>query len=233
MPYYYGYGTDGWLMIALIAVMLISYAAQGAVQRRFNQYAKVPAQKGMPAYKVAEELLRQENIYAQVTPVQGSLTDHYNPKTNMVGLSQTVYDDSSISAVAVAAHEIGHVMQHEEGYAAIKIRNAVLPVANIGSQAAPWIVILGLFMGSFNLAFAGVALFTAVLAFQLVTLPVEFNASNRAIAMLENGGYLEQEEIPKAKKVLRAAAFTYVVTAIASFVSLLRLMSMARRTRRR
>lgn len=226
------YATDTWLIMALVAVFILGLVAQAGVQRTFNKYSKTLASAHMPANQVAADLLRDGNSTARITPVQGSLTDHYNPKTNTVGLSQAVYNEGSISALAVAAHEIGHVMQYESGYAPIKIRNAILPVASFASQAAPWIVIAGVILGFFNLAFVGVALFLAVLLFQLVTLPVEFNASARAIAMLESGGYLTYDEAPKAKKVLRAAAFTYVVAALSTLVSLLRLVAMTRRSKR-
>ncbi len=169
----------------------------------------------------------------QITPVQGRLTDHFDPRTNIVGLSEAVYNDNSVAALAVAAHEIGHVMQYETGYIPFRVRNAILPVASFGSQAAPFIVIIGLIMSSYNLAMFGVILFAGMLLFQVVTLPVEFNASRRAIEMLESGGYLSYDEAPQAKAVLRAAALTYVVAALASLVTLLRLLGMASRTRRR
>lgn len=228
--YYYGY--DGWMLLALIGVLVLSLIAQSSVQRTFQKYARVPASAGVPAVTVARDLLRQEGSPVQVTSVQGSLTDHFNPKTNIVGLSQSVYNERSVAALAVAAHEIGHVMQYEQGYVPIRIRNAILPVANISSQAAPFIVIAGLLFGSFNLAMFGVILFGAMLLFQVITLPVEFNASSRAIEMLESGGYLSYDEVPQAKRVLRAAAFTYVVAALASLVTLLRLLNIAGRTRR-
>lgn len=228
----YLYGYDGWMLLALIGVLVLSLIAQSSVQRTFRKYARVPASAGVPAVTVARDLLRQEGSPVQVTSVQGSLTDHFNPKTNIVGLSQNVYNERSVAALAVAAHEIGHVMQYEQGYVPIRIRNAILPVANISSQAAPFIVIAGLLFGSFNLAMFGVILFGAMLLFQIITLPVEFNASSRAIEMLEGGGYLSYDEVPQAKRVLRAAAFTYVVAALASLVTLLRLLNIAGRTRR-
>ena len=228
---YYGSG-DGIYIILLLIVMAVSMAAQGKVQRTFDRYAKLPASCGKTAAVVAQELLNRNNSAVTITPVSGSLTDHFNPKTNVVGLSNQVYGSASISALAVAAHEIGHVMQYEEGYSPIRLRNAILPVASIGSQAAPWIVILGLFMGSYNLAMIGVILFGAMLAFQLVTLPVEFNASTRGLRMLEEGNYISYEESDGAKAVLKAAAMTYVLAALASLISFLRLFSIAQRTRR-
>ena len=176
--------------------------------------------------------------------MSGSLTDHYDPTKNAVGLSESVYNSTSVAALAVAAHEIGHVMQHQEGYTPIKVRNALLPVARIGSTVGPWLVIIGIMMGAFNLASIGAGLYFGILAFQLVTLPVEFNASARAIAtisasrrglkMLTEGGYISYgSEEQAAKKVLRAAAMTYVVAALSTFLTFLRLVMMASRNRRR
>ena len=230
---YFGYGSgDGIYIILLLAVMGISFYAQSKVQRTFKQFSQTYVSSGLRAEEIAQQLLNRANSSVQIQPVQGSLTDHYDPKNGVVGLSQQVYGQSSIAAIAVAAHEIGHVMQYQEGYAPIRLRNAILPVASIGSSAAPWIVILGLFMGSYNLAMVGVVLFGAMLVFQVVTLPVEFNASSRALRMLEEGNYITYEESDGAKKVLNAAAMTYVWAAVASLISFLRLLAMAYRTRR-
>ncbi len=230
---YFGYGSgDGIYIILLLVVMGISFYAQGKVQKTFNQFAQMPISSGLRAEEIAQQLLNRGNSPVQITPVQGSLTDHFDPKNGVVGLSTQVYGQNSIAAVAVAAHEIGHVMQYQEGYAPIRLRNAILPVASIGSFAAPWIVILGLMMGSFNLSMIGVILFGAMLVFQVVTLPVEFNASARALRMLEEGNYITYEESDGAKKVLNAAAMTYVWAAVASLISFLRLLAMANRSRR-
>ncbi|MEA5059399.1 MAG: zinc metallopeptidase [Candidatus Pelethousia sp.] len=234
--YDYGYGYSeysGLLLIAVLLVFALGLVAQARVSGTFQKYAKIQATAGIPAYEMASRLLQRSGSSVQVTQVGGRLTDHYNPKTNTVGLSQSVYDQSSVAALAVAAHEIGHVMQYEEGYLPIKLRNAVLPMASIGSGAAPWITLLGVFMGSFNLAMVGVWLFLGILLFQFVTLPVEFNASHRALVMLEDGGYLAYDEVRDARKVLRAAAMTYVVAALSTLVSFLRLLLMAQSTRRR
>ncbi len=230
---YYNLGSgDGIYIILLLVVMGISLYAQSKVQKTFNQYAQTPISSGLRAEYIAQELLNRGNSPVQITPVQGSLTDHFDPKNGVVGLSTQVYGQNSIAAVAVAAHEIGHVMQYQEGYAPIRLRNAILPVASIGSYAAPWIVILGLMMGSFNLSMIGVVLFGAMLVFQVVTLPVEFNASARALRMLEEGNYISYEESNGAKKVLNAAAMTYFWAAVATLVSFLRLLAMANRSRR-
>ena len=230
---YFGYGQgDGIYIILLLAVMGISLYAQSKVQRTFMKFSETYVSSGLRAEEIAQQLLNRANSTVQIQPVQGSLTDHYDPKSGIVGLSTQVYGQSSIAAIAVAAHEIGHVLQYQEGYAPIRLRNAILPVASIGSYAAPWIVILGLMMGSFNLAMIGVVLFGAMLVFQVVTLPVEFNASSRALRMLEEGNYITYEESDGAKKVLNAAAMTYVWAAVASLISFLRLLAMANRSRR-
>lgn len=222
------------LYFALLILMVVSLFAQGRVQRVFQKYANEPAASGKTAESVAYELLARYGAgNVRIEPVSGALTDHYNPKTNVVGLSQAVYGERSVSALAVAAHEIGHVLQHEEGYLPIRIRNAVLPAASIGSNLAPWIVILGLFLGSYNLSMVGVVLFGAVLVFQLATLPAELNASSRALRMLEDGGYVDYSQSDDAKKVLRAAAMTYVLATLAALVSFLRLYSIAASSRRR
>ncbi|HRX58006.1 MAG TPA: zinc metallopeptidase [Eubacteriales bacterium] len=230
---YFSYGsTDMIYILLLFAVMGISFYAQSRVQKTFNQFAQTPVSSGMRAEMIAQSLLDRAGSTVQIESVQGSLTDHFDPKNRIVGLSTQVYGSNSIAAVAVAAHEIGHVMQYENNYVPIRLRNAILPVASIGSYAAPWIVILGLFMGSYNLAMIGVVLFGAMLVFQIVTLPVEFNASSRALRMLEEGNYITYEESDGAKKVLKAAAMTYVWAAVASLVSFLRLLALANRTRR-
>ena len=230
---YFGYGSgDGIYIILLLVGMGISMYAQSKVQRTFNQFSQSFVTSGLRAEEIAQQLLNRAGSSVQIQPVQGSLTDHYDPRSGIVGLSTQVYGQSSVAAIAVAAHEIGHVMQYQEGYAPIRLRNAILPVANIGSYAAPWIVILGLMMGSYNLSMVGVVLFGAMLVFQVVTLPVEFNASSRALRMLEEGNYISYEESDGAKKVLNAAAMTYVWAAVASLISFLRLLAMANRSRR-
>ena len=226
------YGSDGLYLIALIIIMVLSFLAQSKVQRTFQQYARTPVSSGLSADEIARRLLANRNSAVTVTAVEGALTDHFDPRTNVVGLSTQVYGSDSVAAVAVAAHEIGHVMQYESGYSAIRLRNAILPVASIGSQAAPWLVIIGLLMGSGTLATIGLVLYGALLAFQLVTLPVEFNASSRALRMLEEGNYISYDESDGAKKVLNAAAMTYVLAALATLTTFLRLLAITRSTRR-
>ena len=234
--YYYGYGYGGgadMLLFLALAVMVLGLVAQSRVTRVYKKYSSERASSGITAAQMAHNLLRNAGSSVQVAQVAGQLTDNYNPQTGVVSLSQSTYSSSSIAALAVAAHEIGHVLQYQEGYTPIKIRNTILPVASIGSSAAPWLVLLGVFMGSYNLAMLGVWLFLGILVFQFVTLPVEFNASRRAIALLEDGGYISYDQRSGASAVLRAAAMTYVVATLSALVSFLRLFLMAKSARRR
>lgn len=228
--------------ILAIAVMVLSLIAQGRVQRVFREYAQVPSQRGVTGAQLADELLYKNGLNLPVIQVSGSLTDHFNPKEQTVGLSEAVFGSSSVSALAVAAHEIGHVLQYQEDYRPMRLRSVILPVASIGSAIGPFLVLGGVVIamisahsGNFGyyVALAGVALYVMMFLFQLITLPVEFNASKRGLTMLLDGGYLAEEELPGAKKMLRAAAMTYVLAALGSFVTVLRLFSIAGSARRR
>ena len=233
LPYYMYGGNSTTLYALLIAVLVLGVAAQAALSRAFKRYSQVLARSRVSAADMARNMLRSAGSTVSVSEVSGSLTDHFNPKTGVVGLSGSVYPSASIAALAVAAHEVGHVMQHEEDYVPIKLRNAILPVANLASQASPFIVLAGALLGMFELAMVGVYLFLGMLAFQLVTLPVELNASRRAVRMLTEGGYIDTQERAGARRVLNAAAMTYVVAALSTVVSLLRLVLMAQNSRRR
>ena len=242
---YYGYeGYDGLrfnysmsgYLFAAIAVMILGLIAQARVKSVYNKYSQVPISCGRTAASVAAELLRQNGSSVTIAQISGSLTDNYNPKQGCVSLSQAVYNSATIGAVAVAAHECGHVMQYESGYSLIKLRNMILPVANFGARFSILLVLLGLFLGSFGhtVSMIGVVLFGFAVAFQLLTLPVELDASRRALNMLTAGGYITgAEEEAGARKVLRAAAFTYVVAVLSAVVSFLRLIAIANSTRRR
>ena len=227
--------------LAAIAVFVLSLIAQSRVQRVFQKYAEQHTGCGMPAAFLAEELLRKNGLNLPVQRVQGSLTDHYDPRSEAVGLSEAVYDSDSVSAYAVAAHEIGHVLQHQEGYAPMRMRSVILPVANIGCRVGPFLVLGGLLLslltrignGGYYIAIGGVALYAVMLLFQLLTLPVEFNASKRGLQMLTEGGYLREEELPGAKRMLRAAAMTYLLAALGSLITVFRLFAIARGARRR
>ena len=224
---YYGYDT---LFLAVIVVFILGIWAQIRVKNTYKKYSQEYASSGVTAANMAERMLSEHGSSVQVTMIPGSLTDNYNPRTGLVSLSESTYGSTSVAALAVAAHEIGHVMQHQEGYIPIKIRNAILPAASIGSTAAPYIVILGAIMGSYNLAMIGVYLFLAML---IVTLPVELNASGRGLEMLESGGYISYDQRGDAKAVLKAAAMTYIVAALSTLVSFLRLLMIANNSRRR
>lgn len=229
-------GGQGILLIALFGLMLLGFVAQSKVANTFKKYSQTRASCGLSASQTAEALLRTNGSSVRIQMIRGTLTDNFNPKTGVVSLSESVYSSPSISALAVAAHECGHVMQYEKGYGAIHFRNALLPAANIGSHFSYLLVIAGLFLGKFGyvVSLIGVALFAIVFLFQLITLPIELNASSRAISMLVSGGYIRgREEEAAARKVLRAAAFTYVVAVLSAAVSLLRLFAIANSGRRR
>lgn len=224
------------LLLAAIAVMVLGMVAQVGVQNTFNKYSQVRASSGKTAAQIAQELLQSNGSSVRVQQIQGTLTDNYNPKTGCVSLSQSVYNSTSIAAIAVAAHECGHVMQYESGYSPIRLRNSILPIANIGARFSYLLVLIGFFIGSlgYTISMIGVVLFAFALVFQLLTLPVELNASNRALDMLNAGGYITiGAEENAAKKVLRAAAFTYVVAVLSAAISFLRLFAIAQSNRRR
>lgn len=224
------------LLLGAVVIMIVGMIAQARVKSVFNKYAQVPSSCGRTAAEVAEQLLRSNGSSVQIARTKGSLTDNYNPRTGCVSLSESVYSSRSVAAIAVAAHECGHVMQYEQGYSAIRFRNFLLPAANFGSRFSYILVILGLFMGSFGyyVSLVGVALFAFALLFQLITLPVEVNASRRALDMLTSAGCITgSEEETAARKVLRAAAFTYFIAALAAAVSFFRLLLIANSGRRR
>ncbi len=231
---YYGYYDPTYILILVGAV--ISLIASARVKSAFQKYSHTGAMNGLTGAQVAQRLLAARGIYdVQVAPVAGSLTDHYDPSTRTVNLSEPVYGSSSLSAIAVAAHECGHAMQHAEGYAPLAFRSSLVPVANFGGTLSWPLVLVGLFLGgniSSILIHAGIILFCTVLLFQIVTLPVEFNASSRAMAQLEGNGLLASSELSGAKTVLRAAALTYVASVAASLLQLLRLLAIANRRRR-
>lgn len=221
--------------IWLIPAIILSFAAQVFINSTYNKYAKIQNARGLTGAKAARSILDRNGLYGVgVERVPGNLTDHYDPRANVVRLSDGVYDSDSIAAVGIAAHEAGHAIQHENAYAPIKARNAILPVVQISSRLAMPLIIIGLlFGGNYQLAMAGIILYCAVVAFQIITLPVEFNASRRAIETVYDGGYLSAEETDGAKRVLRAAAFTYVAAAFVAILQLLRLLAIVNGGRRR
>lgn len=223
--FYYFYD---WTYILVIIGAVISLAASARVNRVFAQYSTVRSHSGMTGREAAEQILHRNGIYdVQVIHIPGNLTDHYNPGKKTLGLSDTVYNSTSVAAIGVAAHECGHAVQHATGYAPLSIRGALVPVANFGSMAAWPLIFIGLFLNGQTAALfinLGILFFSAAVLFQLVTLPVEFNASGRAVKVLENSGMLYPDEVGSVKKVLGAAALTYVASAAAMILQLLRLL---------
>lgn len=222
-----------WTMIILIPGIIVAIWAQTRVSSAFNQYSRILSQSGYTAAQAARGILDANGLSdIRIEQVGGNLTDHYDPRHKVLRLSQPVYNSTSLAALGVAAHEVGHAMQDKEEYAAMKVRSAIAPVAQFGNYASWLILIIGLIFGNFNLAMAGVVVFLAVVIFQLVTLPLEYNASSRALIALEGGGYLRGSEVDGAKKVLNAAALTYVAAALTSILTLLRLFILAGGARR-
>ncbi|KAB3533138.1 zinc metallopeptidase [Alkaliphilus serpentinus] len=219
-------------MIVLIPAIIFTLYAQSKVKSTFNNYLRVPTRKGYTGFDVARGILDSYNLRdIPVEPSQGHMTDHYDPRKRVVRLSQAVYNGSSIASVSVAAHEVGHALQHAGGYAPLTLRNAIFPIASFGSSAAWFFIIGGLFLGYDGLFQIGILLFGAAVAFQVVTLPVEFNASSRAIRLLADGGFIAGEEQQSSQRVLRAAALTYVAAMAASVAQLLRLILLRNRRR--
>ncbi|MDD4679267.1 MAG: zinc metallopeptidase [Clostridia bacterium] len=222
--------------LLLIPAILLSLYAQAKVQTTFSKYMKIPARSGINGAQAARELLRQNQLYdVKVEQVSGRLSDHYDPRSKTLRLSPEVYSSSSLAALGIAAHEAGHAFQHNNEYVPLKLRNAIVPVANIGSNLAFPLLLLGIILSMPTLVQIGIIAFSAAVLFQLITLPVEYNASNRAIAALESGGMIQGDETGSTRKVLNAAALTYVAATLMSILQLLRLLLIAgggRRNRR-
>ncbi len=222
MPFFYYYYDPYYLLIIIGA--LISLAASAKVQSTFRKYNQVRSRTGLTGAEAARRLLQAQGIYdVSIQRVSGNLTDHYDPKNKILRLSDSTYGSASVAAIGVAAHECGHAMQHAEGYAPLSFRTALVPVANFGSQFSIILIVAGLIFGQV-LVEVGILLFCAVVLFQLVTLPVEFNASRRALRLLGDNGILYDEEVGMTRKVLTAAALTYVASALMSILQLLRLV---------
>lgn len=221
----YGYYFDSTYSLVLIGVVITLFASS-RVKTTFAKYSKVRSMSGMTGAEAARRILNLAGIYdVSIERIAGNLTDHYDPRSKVLRLSDSVYGSASVAAIGVAAHECGHAIQDQKDYAPLKIRAALVPVANIGSTLAWPIIILGFILGlNETLVPIGIILFSAAVLFQLVTLPVEFNASSRAVAILDSNGILGNEEIGYTKKVLSAAALTYVASAAAAILQLLRLV---------
>jgi Zn-dependent membrane protease YugP len=227
--YRYGaYGMYYWdpTYILIIISAIISLIAQARVSSAFSKYSRVRSMSGMSGAQAAERLLQSQGIYdVNIQRVSGKLTDHYNPSNKTLNLSENVYDSSSVAAIGVAAHECGHAIQHAKGYAPLALRSTLVPIANIGSKLS-WVFIIAGIIFSMNqlLLYIGIIMFSAAVLFQLVTLPVEFNASGRALKLLSSTGILGDAEVSQTRKVLTAAALTYVAAAATAILQLLRLI---------
>ncbi|MFR7592344.1 MAG: zinc metallopeptidase [Longibaculum sp.] len=226
MPFFYGFYGNSYYMIGTILVLLaavLALWAQMKVQSTYSRYKKIPNSRGMSGAQIAREILDSEGLQdIQIYEVKGNLSDHYNPCKKTINLSSDIYNGTSIASLAVAAHECGHAIQYKDKYVPISLRNAILPIANVG-QYLGWIaIILGLALRHTNIAWFGFAAMCGILAFQLVTLPVEFNASSRALSILRTR-YLNEGEYAGARSMLSAAAMTYVAAMISTLMSMLRI----------
>ena len=224
---YYPMYFDPTYMLVILGV-IICMMASAKMNSTFNKYSRVRSHSGMTGREAAEEILRRAGIYdVRVEHISGNLTDHYDPRSKVLRLSDATYNSTSVAAMGVAAHECGHAVQHETGYVPLKIRGALVPIANFGSTIAWPLMIIGLFFNSRSSALflnLGILAFSLAVLFQIVTLPVEFNASNRAIRVLGSSGMLYEDEVKATRKVLTAAALTYVAGAASAILQLLRII---------
>lgn len=231
MPYYaYYYGFDWTYLIIVLPCILLSLWASTKVNSTFKRYAKQLSSRRITGADAAQRVLRHNGVYGvRIERVSGNLTDHYDPKTNVIRLSDGVYDNTSTAAIGVACHEAGHAVQYAQSYFPIKVRAAIIPITNFGSRLAMPLILIGILLSalgnfSYTLVYVGIACFALSLVFQLVTLPVEFDASKRAMNAIESAGLLTEEEQQGARKTLRAAAMTYVAATAVSLAQLLRLI---------
>lgn len=223
---------DYYYFVLIVPVLLISLIAQARVNSTYNRYSRLQNSRGLTGAMAAQAVLDFYGVQGvRIEHVRGKLNDHYDPRTNVIRLSDGVYGSCSVAAVGVACHEAGHAAQHAEGYSPIKVRNALLLPAQIGTNAAIPLAIIGIFLGSQFLMNLGIFLYAAVMLFQLCTLPVEFNASRRAMSVIQDTGLLADTECGGAQKVLRAAAMTYVAAFAMSAAQLLRLLLLTRNRR--
>lgn len=230
MPHYYFYGIDIYYIILILPAFILSLFAQIKVSTTFSKYSKTINMSGLTGASAAEKVLHTHGVYnVKIERVGGNLTDHFDPRTNVIRLSESVYDSPSVAAIGVAAHEAGHAVQYAQSYAPIKLRNSILPVVNFGSSFSFIAILLGIIMANDILIYIGIALFSFSTLFQLLTLPVELDASKRAMQTIRGQSLLSDHEASGARKVLTAAAMTYVAAVIMSLAQLLRLLLLARR----
>jgi len=231
MPFYYG--IDMTYVVYVLPALLLALWAQYNVKSTFAKYSKIPSDRGMTGRDAARLILDAHGLYhVQIARIEGDLTDHFDPRENIIRLSDATYNSATAAAVGVAAHEAGHAVQYAVGYFPMKIRSAIIPVTNIGSNLALPLVLLGIVFSAPSIAFVGVLLFSFSVVFQLVTLPVEFNASSRAVDAIRDSGRVSEDGVAAAKKVLTAAALTYVAALAVALGNLLRLLAIANRSRR-
>ncbi len=218
----YGYYFDPLYFTLLIPCLVIMLIAQAKVKGNFSKYSKIRNSRGLTGAQAAEQLLHNAGIYdVQILPVAGNLTDHYDPRNKTISLSQDVYGSDSIAAVGVACHEAGHAVQHATGYAPLTLRNSIIPLCNYGPMIGVVLMLIGYLLNFMGLTWLGILLFSFTFIFQFITLPVEFNASRRALETIRSCNLLSEQELPGARKVLSAAAMTYVAAMLQSFVTLL------------
>ena len=220
------------IWIIMIVIMVLSLLVQQMLQSRFNKYSQVPTANGMTGAEVAQKMLNDHGIYdVKVVPTRGMLTDHFNPQTKTVALSEGVYASRSVAAAAVAAHECGHAVQHALGYAPLKMRSALVPMVSFASNIVQWVLLAGvIFFQTFpGLLWFGIALFATTTLFSFITLPVEINASSRAISWLNQAGITDSNTRPMAIDALKWAAYTYVIAALGSLATLFYYIGFARR----
>ena len=234
MPYYYYYGFDPYYLLLILPAFIISLIAQFKVKSTFAKYSKMNSARHLTGAQAAESVLRAHGVYnVSIERVGGNLTDHFDPKANVIRLSDSVYGSTSVAAIGVAAHEAGHAVQYAEKYAPITIRNKLVPIVNFGSSVSWFALLLGIILSFDWLVFVGIGLFSFATLFQLITLPVELNASNRAMNTIRGQMLLADEDETKgARKVLTAAAMTYVAAVVMSIAQLLRLLALFGRRRR-
>lgn len=230
MPYYYGYGFDWTYLVIVLPCIILSMWASSSVNSTFKKYSQVMSIRRITGADAAQRVLAANGVRGvRIERVSGNLTDHYDPKTNVIRLSDSVHSSTSVAAIGVACHEAGHAVQYAQNYGPIRLRAAIIPVTNIGSKLAMPLILAGIlfsFLGnlSYGLVYLGIACFSLSLVFQLVTLPVEFNASRRAMETIESSGLLTVEEQQGAKKTLKAAAMTYVAATAVALAQLVRLL---------
>ena len=231
MPWFF---VDYWYVILVLPAVILAFWAQMRVNSTFNKYSRVPTRNGMTGYDAARMVLDRNGLSnVAIEEVRGHLSDHFDPRTNVIRLSTAVYRGANAAAVGVAAHEAGHAAQYAQSYAPMRLRAAIIPVTNIGSRLAFPLLLIGILLAYPPLAYAGVLAFGLSTVFQLVTLPVEFNASRRAMAAIEGSGRFGEEEQQGSRRVLTAAALTYVAALAVSLANLLRLLLIAGGSRRR